>query len=173
MKKKKKQAPPFDHFITKKRHERVRQVQDLHDQGWTDAEIAELFGKTERMIRYDLRDGKAFDIAISKSVDQGEVLGKEIRSYEQALRSEWRNYHLNTNPLMKVAFMRNIISLKEKYVKFLQSAGLLDKVPEQINLGKAPPNLSDFTKEELELVVSIGIKLGGGDEEDYFPPEGE
>jgi hypothetical protein len=71
-------------------------------------------------------------------MDQAEVLGREIRSYEQALRMEWRAYRTATNPFVKVACMRNIIALKEKYIKFLQGAGLIEKVAEQLKITAIP-----------------------------------
>lgn len=157
--------------ISLRRRERIRQVQDLTDSGWSQEEIAQLFDMTVRMVRYDLADGKLFDIALSKAVDQGEVLGREIRSYERALKSEWRKYQTATNPFVQVCHMKNIIALKEKYVKFLQSAGLLDKAAEKVDLSLEKVSLADFTKEELEVIASAGLKLARSEEDGEGPEE--
>jgi len=100
--------------ISRDRQKRIREIQDLFDTGLKVAEIAKLYGISERTVRRDKEDGRAFDRALSKAVDQAEVLGREIRSYEQALRMEWRHYRTATNPFVKMGCMRNIIALKKK-----------------------------------------------------------
>jgi len=132
------QSKPEIPPISRLRQQRIREIQDLFDTGLKVSEIAKIYGISERQVRRDKEDGKAFDRALSKAVDQAEVLGREIRSYEQAMRMEWRSYRLATNPFVKVACMRNLIALKEKYIKFLQGAGLIDKVPEQIKVTGLP-----------------------------------
>ncbi|MBU4233903.1 MAG: hypothetical protein L6277_17995 [Desulfobacterales bacterium] len=62
--------------------------------------------------------------------------------------------------------MRVACEARSKLQKLMLDTGLLDKAPEQVNLGRTPLDLSDFTDEELEFCVSIGLKLGG-------PLEGE
>ncbi len=106
-------------------------------------------------MRRDKEDGKAFDRALSKAVDQAEVLGREIRSYEQALRMEWRAYRTATNPFVKVACMRNIIALKEKYIKFLQGAGLIEKVADQLKIIDIPYGEKSVREAVLDLVKLI------------------
>lgn len=77
-----KEIPP----ISRRRQQRIREIQDLFDSGLKVSEISELYGISARQVRRDKEDGKAFDRALSKAVDQADVLGREIRSYEQALR---------------------------------------------------------------------------------------
>jgi len=157
-----KEIPP----ITRIRQKRIREVIGLLSTGFTVSEVAKIHGISERQVRRDREDGKAFYQALSEAIDQKEIIGREIEGYKLAMDMEWRHYRTATNPFVKMGCMRNLIALKEKYIKFLQSAGLLDKAPEQINLGRTPLDLSAFTKEELELCLSIGLKLGG-------PLEGE
>ena len=141
--------------ISRDRQKRIREIQDLFDTGLKVAEISKLYGISERTVRRDKEDGKAFDRALSKAVDQAEVLGREIRSYEQALRMEWRAYRTATNPFVKVACMRNIIALKEKYIKFLQGAGLIEKVAEQLKITAIPYGEKPVREAVLDLVKLI------------------
>ena len=141
--------------ISRDRQKRIREIQDLFDTGLKVAEISKLYGISERTVRRDKEDGKAFDRALSKAVDQAEVLGREIRSYEQALRMEWRHYRTATNPFVKMGCMRNIIALKEKYIKFLQGAGLIDKVADQLKLIEIPYGEKPVREAVLELVKLI------------------
>lgn len=146
-----KEIPP----ISRRRQQRIREIQDLFDSGLQVSEISELYGISERQVRRDKEDGKAFDRALSKAVDQAEVLGREIRSYEQALRMEWRAYRRATNPFVKVACMRNIIALKEKYIKFLQGAGLIEKVADQLKIIDIPYGEKSIREAVLDLVKLI------------------
>jgi len=146
-----KEIPP----ISRSRQKRIREIQDLFDTGLKVAEISKLYGISERTVRRDKEDGKAFDRALSKAVDQAEVLGREIRSYEQALRMEWRHYRTATNPFVKMGCMRNIIALKEKYIKFLQGAGLIDKVADQLKLIEIPYGEKPVREAVLDLVKLI------------------
>jgi len=146
-----KEIPP----ISRRRQQRIREIQDLFDSGLKVSEISELYGISERTVRQDKEDGKALDRALSKAVDQAEVLGREIRSYEQALRMEWRAYRTATNPFVKVACMRNIIALKEKYIKFLQGAGLIEKVAEQLKITAIPYGEKPVREAVLDLVKLI------------------
>jgi hypothetical protein len=146
-----KEIPP----ISRRRQQRIREIQDLFDSGLKVSEISELYGISERQVRRDKEDGKALDRALSKAVDQAEVLGREIRSYEQALRMEWRAYRTATNPFVKVACMRNIIALKEKYIKFLQGAGLIEKVADQLKIIDIPYGEKSIREAVLDLVKLI------------------
>jgi hypothetical protein len=146
-----KEIPP----ISRRRQQRIREIQDLFDSGLKVSEISELYGISERQVRRDKEDGKAFDRALSKGVDQAEVLGREIRSYEQALRMEWRAYRTATNPFVKVACMRNIIALKEKYIKFLQGAGLIEKIADQLKIIDIPYKEKPVREAVLDLVKLI------------------
>jgi hypothetical protein len=146
-----KEIPP----ISRRRQQRIREIQDLFDSGLKVSEISEFYGISERQVRRDKEDGKAFDRALSKAVDQAEVLGREIRSYEQALRMEWRAYRTATNPFVKVACMRNIIALKEKYIKFMQGAGLIEKVADQLKIIDIPYKEKSIREAVLDLVKLI------------------
>ena len=88
-------------------------------------------------------------------MDQAELLGREIRGYEQALRMEWRHYRTATNPFVKMGCMRNIIALKEKYIKFLQGAGLIDKVADQLKIIDIPYGEKPVREAVLDLVKLI------------------
>jgi hypothetical protein len=149
------QSKPEIPPISRRRQQRIREIQDLFDSGLKVSEISELYGISERTVRQDKEDGKALDRALSKAVDQAEVLGREIRSYEQALRMEWRAYRTATNPFVKVACMRNIIALKEKYIKFLQGAGLIEKVADQIKIIDIPYGEKSIREAVLDLVKLI------------------
>ena len=158
------QSKPEIPPISRRRQQRIREIQDLFDSGLKVSEISELYGISERTVRQDKEDGKALDRALSKAVDQAEVLGREIRSYEQALRMEWRAYRTATNPFVKVACMRNIIALKEKYIKFLQGAGLIDKVADQLKLIDIPYGEKPVREAVLDLVKLIN-EIGTGEAE--------
>ena len=149
------QSKPEIPPISRRRQQRIREIQDLFDSGLKVSEISELYGISERQVRQDKEDGKALDRALSKAVDQAEVLGREIRSYEQALRMEWRAYRTATNPFVKVACMRNIIALKEKYIKFLQGAGLIEKVADQLKIIDIPYGEKPVREAVLDLVKLI------------------
>jgi hypothetical protein len=149
------QSKPEIPPISRRRQQRIREIQDLFDSGLKVSEISELYGISERTVRQDKEDGKALDRALSKAVDQAEVLGREIRSYEQALRMEWRAYRTATNPFVKVACMRNIIALKEKYIKFLQGAGLIEKVADQLKIIDIPYKEKPVREAVLDLVKLI------------------
>jgi len=149
------QSKPEIPPISRRRQQRIREIQDLFDSGLKVSEISELYGISERQVRRDKEDGKALDRALSKAVDQAEVLGREIRSYEQALRMEWRAYRTATNPFVKVACMRNIIALKEKYIKFLQGAGLIEKVADQLKIIDIPYGEKSIREAVLDLVKLI------------------
>ena len=149
------QSKPEIPPISRRRQQRIREIQDLFDSGLKVSEISELYGVSERQVRRDKEDGKAFDRALSKAVDQAEVLGREIRSYEQALRMEWRAYRTATNPFVKVACMRNIIALMEKYIKFLQGAGLIEKVADQLKIIDIPYGEKPIREAVLDLVKLI------------------
>ena len=149
------QSKPEIPPISRRRQQRIREIQDLFDSGLKVSEISELYGISERTVRQDKEDGKALDRALSKAVDQAEVLGREIRSYEQALRMEWRAYRTATNPFVKVACMRNIIALKEKYIKFLQGAGLIEKVADQLKIIDIPYKEKPIREAVLDLVKLI------------------
>jgi hypothetical protein len=149
------QSKPEIPPISRRRQQRIREIQDLFDSGLKVSEISELYGISERTVRQDKEDGKALDRALSKAVDQAEVLGREIRSYEQALRMEWRAYRTATNPFVKVACMRNIIALKEKYIKFLQGAGLIEKVADQLKIIDIPYGEKSIREAVLDLVKLI------------------
>jgi DNA-binding protein len=149
------QSKPEIPPISRRRQQRIREIQDLFDSGLKVSEISELYGISERTVRQDKEDGKALDRALSKAVDQAEVLGREIRSYEQALRMEWRAYRTATNPFVKVACMRNIIALKEKYIKFLQGAGLIEKVADQLKIIDIPYGEKPVREAVLDLVKLI------------------
>ena len=116
------------------------------------SEIAPLYGISERQAWKDKADGRALDRALSKAVDQAEVLGREIRSYEQALRMEWRHYRTATNPFVKMGCMRNIIALKEKYIKFLQGAGLIEKTAEEFKITQIPYQITEVRDSVIALV---------------------
>jgi hypothetical protein len=131
--------------ISRKRQGRIREVQKLHDTGWRVADIAQFFHLSVRTIYTDLKDGKAFDQALLKALDQTEVIGREVRLLEAARRTEWRAYQLETNPFVRVATMRNIISIHEKLVKLLQGVGVVTKVPEQLDITSA----NDFADDEV------------------------
>jgi len=146
-----KEIPP----ISRARQKRIREIQDLFDSGMKMSEIAPLYGISERQAWKDKADGRALDRALSKAVDQAEVLGREIRSYEQALRMEWRHYRTATNPFVKMGCMRNIIALKEKYIKFLQGAGLIDKVADQLKIIDIPYGEKPVREAVLDLVKLI------------------
>ena len=149
------QSKPEIPPISRRRQQRIREIQDLFDSGLKVSEISELYGISERTVRQDKEDGKALDRALSKAVDQAEVLGREIRSYEQALRMEWRHYRTATNPFVKMGCMRNIIALKEKYIKFLQGAGLIDKVADQLKIIDIPYGEKPVREAVLDLVKLI------------------
>jgi hypothetical protein len=149
------QSKPEIPPISRRRQQRIREIQDLFDSGLKVSEISELYGIYERTVRQDKGDGKALDRALSKAVDQAEVLGREIRSYEQALRMEWRHYRTATNPFVKMGCMRNIIALKEKYIKFLQGAGLIDKVADQLKIIDIPYGEKPVREAVLDLVKLI------------------
>ncbi len=149
------QSKPEIPPISRRRQQRIREIQDLFDSGLKVSEISELYGISERTVRQDKEDGKALDRALSKAVDQAEVLGREIRSYEQALRMEWRAYRTATNPFVKVACMRNIIALKEKYIKFLQGAGLIEKVADQLKITAIPYGEKAVREAVLDVVKLI------------------
>jgi len=138
--------------ISRSRQKRIREIQDLFDSGAKVSEIAELYGISERQVRKDKSDGRALDRVLSKSVDQAELFGGEIRSYKQALRMEWRHYRTATNPFVKMGCMRNIIALKEKYIKFLQGAGLIEKVAEEFKITQVPYQIPEVRNAVLELV---------------------
>lgn len=140
--------------ISARRQLRIREVQKLFDSGWKIAEISARFNISERMVFKDLKMGKIFDRALSESLDQGELLGRQIRGYEHAIRLEWRSYQTINNPFAKSAAMRNIISLKEKYIKFLQSAGLLERVPDQLKVtGEIPFEIPEVRAKFYEFML--------------------
>jgi hypothetical protein len=162
------QSKPEIPPISKRRQQRIREIQDLFDSGLKVSEIAAIYGISERMVRQDKEDGKAFDRALSKTVDQAELLGREIRSFEQAMRMEWRAYRLATNPFVKVACMRNLIALKEKYIKFLQGAGLLDKVPEQLKITGLPLEDDKIREAAYALLEMVQEKIEKNTEVETF-----
>jgi len=141
--------------ISRSRQKRIRKIQDLFDTGLKVSEISKLYGISERQVREDRKDGRALDRALSKAVDQAELLGREIRGYEQALRIECRHYRTATNPFVKMGCMRNIIALKEKYIKFLQGAGLIDKVADQLKIIDIPYGEKPVREAVLDLVKLI------------------
>ena len=51
--------------------------------------------------------------------------------------------------------MRNIIALKEKYIKFLQGAGLIEKVAEQLKITAIPYGEKPVREAVLDLVKLI------------------
>ena len=154
------QSKPEIPPISRLRQQRIREIQELFDTGIKLSEITKIYGVSARQVRRDKEDGKAFDRALSKAVDQADVLGREIRSYEQAMRVEWRACRLVTNPFVKVACMRNLIALREKYIKFLQGAGLIDKVPEQINITGLPLEDDEIRTATYALLEMVREKMG-------------
>jgi hypothetical protein len=155
------QSKPEIPPISKRRQQRIREIQDLFDTGLKVSEIAAIYGISERMVRQDKEDGKAFDRALSKTVDQAEFLGREMRM-------EWRAYRLATNPFVKVACMRNLIALKEKYIKFLQGAGLLDKVPEQLKITGLPLEDDKIREAAYALLEMVQEKIEKNTEVETF-----
>ena len=120
--------------ISRKRQVRIRKVQELFDTGMKVSAIALCLDLSTRTIYSDLKDGKKLDQLFSKSLDQEEVIGREIRLLETARRMEWRAYRLETNHFVKVAIMRNIIALHEQLAKLLQGVGLINKVPDRLSV---------------------------------------
>ena len=62
--------------ISRSRQKRIREIQDLFDTGLKVSEISKLYGISERQVREDRKDGRALDRALSKAVDQAELLGQ-------------------------------------------------------------------------------------------------
>lgn len=122
--------------ISRRRQKRIREIQDLMDSGWKETEIAKRYGISLRMVEYDVHAGRLLDQVLSQSVLQPEIIGRIIRGYEREMREELRAVQLSKNPFVKVAHKRNYIALLEKYTKFLQGVGLLDKVPDKLNISQ-------------------------------------
>ena len=148
------------------RRERVLAIQEMVESGLKIAEIALSYGISTRQVDRDLVVAKLLNREEVKTHNQGESLGREIKFWMQISRQAMRNYQTARTENARVGFMRVACEARSKLQKLMLDTGLLDKAPEQINLGRTPLDLSDFTKEELELAVSLGLKLGG-------PSEGE
>jgi hypothetical protein len=141
--------------ISRRRQKRIREIQELMDSGWKETEIAEKYGISVRMVEYDIRAGKDLDRALTQGVSQPEIIGKVIRGYEREMRQELRAAQLATNPFAKVAHKRNYIALLERYVKFLQGVGLIDKVADKLDLN---PGI-DFTDDEVRAAYYYFLKI--------------
>jgi len=125
--------------ISRQRQKRIREIQNLFDAGWKITEIVAHFGISKRTVYYDLEKGRELDRALAESIDQGAMLGREIRFLEESRRKELRAYHLAKNPPVKIGHMRNAISLHEKLMKLLQDAGLVIKMPERLSIEEGNP----------------------------------
>jgi hypothetical protein len=120
--------------ISRRRQKRIREIQDLRDSGWKEAEIAEKYGISIRMVERDVQLGKMLDRMLVQDINQADIIGKVTRGYEREMRQELRAAQLATNPFVRVAHKRNYITLIEKYVKFLQGIGIVTEMPKQIDL---------------------------------------
>jgi hypothetical protein len=143
--------------ISRKRQVRIKQVQELFDTGWKVNEIALFLDLSTRTIYLDLKDGKKLDHLFLNTLDQEEVIGREIRLLETARRTEWGAYQLENNHFVKVAIMRNILTIHEKLIKLLQGVGLVTKVPETIEMG-LPFQDPEDVKEYMTLKAKVIAK---------------
>ncbi len=132
--------------ISRKRQARIKKVQGLFDTGMKVIEIALFLNLSTRTIYLDLKDGKKLDHLFSNTLDQEEVIGREVRLLETARRTEWRAYQLETNHFVKVAIMRNIIAVHEKLIKLLQGVGLVTKVADKLDLSPGTNFADDETR---------------------------
>jgi DNA-binding transcriptional regulator LsrR (DeoR family) len=76
--------------ISLKRQARIKEIQDKYDSGLKVREIAEYFGISKRSIFKDLKAAKDLNRVLMESIDQREVLGREIRFLRQLGREAMR-----------------------------------------------------------------------------------
>ncbi|MEJ2673421.1 MAG: hypothetical protein P8168_14750, partial [Deltaproteobacteria bacterium] len=86
------------------------------------------------MVGYDIRDGKDLALTLIQDIKQHEILDRLIRGYEREMRQELQAEQLSQNPFVGVAHKRSYIALLERYGKFLQSIGIVDRVAQEFKV---------------------------------------
>lgn len=151
--------------ISVRRLNRIKQVQDLVLSGLKPSEIAQRFGISERMVKYDLRDGRQNYVEAASQVDQHETIGKQMTLL---LKCQWlaiRDYQKFANENSKVGALRLVAEFHAKLMTLLQTTGLVREVPKKLILEDFNPFEDEEFTQEFDAIIlkarAKGIKIFG------------
>jgi len=151
--------------ISSRRRERIKKVQDLFLSGLKPSEIAERFGISERMVKYDLRDGRRNYAEMASQVDQHETIGEQLALLQKCQRLAMRDYQKFIAESNKVGALRLVGEFHAKLMTLLQTTGLVREVPKKFILEDFNPfEDEEFTQEFDALILKArkkGIKIFG------------
>jgi len=145
---------------------RCLEVQALKASGMKIAEIALVFGVSERTIWNDLRGAKELFSRMARNLKHEEILGETVKVLETIRTQAWRHFHLcRENNAVKVGYLNTALKATEKIVQLCQGVGVLLKVPERLALEEGLPfSDAEIRKDYLALLKkarSRGIKIPG------------
>jgi hypothetical protein len=151
--------------ISVRRMKRIKQVQDLFLSGLKKSEIAQRFGITQRMVEFDLRDGRRFYQDTAMEVDQHETIGEQLALLRKCQRLAMRDYQKFVSESSKVGALRLVAEFHTKLMTLLQTTGLVREVPKKFILEDFNPfEDEEFTQEFDALILKArkkGVKIFG------------
>jgi transposase len=142
------------------------EVQALKASGMKIAEIALVFGVSERTIWNYLRGAKELLRRAAINLQHEEVLGETLKVLETIRTQAWWHFHLcPEESAVKVGYLNTALKATEKIVQLCQGVGVLLKVPERLALEEGLPFAdAEIRKDYLALLKkarSRGIKIPG------------
>jgi DNA-binding CsgD family transcriptional regulator len=146
--------------------ERCLEVQALKMSGMKVAEIALVYGVTERTIWNYLKGAKELFRRTARNLKHEEILGETVKTLERILTQAWRHFHLcSGDNAVKVGYLNAALKATEKLIQLYQGVGVLLKVPDRLAIEEGLPfGDSEIRKDYLALLKkarSRGVKIQG------------
>jgi len=111
-------------------------------QKWTITQIAQALDTPERTIYRDLAkireiNAKAREKRGTLKQDTNTVLAQLEMTHAERQRERWQEYHNNkNNPALRRRLLNDIAEEEERFVKLLQSMGVVEKAPDEVNVNQ-------------------------------------
>jgi transposase len=120
--------------------DRCLEVKELQVLGMKVAEIAQMYGVTERSIWNYLRRAKELFSRAARNINHEEVFGETVKTLELIRAKAMRHFQLSEeNTSVKVGYLNTALKATERLVQLYLEVGVITKVPERLAVEKSIP----------------------------------
>ena len=120
--------------------DRCLEVKELQVLGMRVAEIAQMYGVTERTIWNYLRRARELFSRAARNIDHEEIFGEIVKTLELIRAKAMRHFHLfEDNTSVKIGYLNTALKATERLVQLYQEVGVLKKVPERLAVQESIP----------------------------------
>ncbi|MDD2901720.1 MAG: helix-turn-helix domain-containing protein [Syntrophales bacterium] len=146
--------------------ERCLEVQALKESGMKVAEIALVYGVSERTIWNYLKRAQELFRRTARNLEQEEILGETLKTLERIRTQAWRHFLLCPEEnAVKVGYLNATLKATEKFIQLCQGVGAIAKVPDRLAIEEGLPFADPEIRRDylalLKKARSRGVKIPG------------